>query len=151
MQVVDIIERIVSDFEGVVPKSSWGETSMFYNLGKLLPNGVYFCTLKEQNGENDKASDLNRDGVFRFSIGLSKSTYEHLFGNRPKRPPKGGIIDSTHDFKALNKLMPHPIYGWMSWVQILNPSQATFESLMPLIAETHSNAVVKFNQKITKE
>ncbi len=148
MQVSEIIQRIVCDFEGVIPKSSWGETSMFYNPGKLLPNGVYFCTLKEQNGQNDKASELNRNGIFRFSIGLSKSTYEHLFGIRPRRPPKGGIIDTGHDFTALNELMPHPIYGWIAWVQVLNPNQATFESLMPLIAEAHSNAVVKFNKKL---
>lgn len=147
MQVADVIERIVSDFEGVVPKSSWGETSMFYNPGKLLPNGVYFCTLKEQNGENDKASDLNREGTFRLSIGVSKATYEGLFGNKPKRPAKGGIIDTGHDFTALNELMPHPIYGWMSWVQVLNPSKSTFESIIPLIAEAHSNAVIKFNKK----
>lgn len=147
MQVADIIERIVGDFEGVVPKSSWGETSMFYNPGKLLPNGVYFCTLKEQNGENDKSSDLNREGTFRLSIGVSKATYEHLFGNRPKRPPKGGIIDTGHDFTALNELMPHPIYGWMSWVQVLNPSKSTFEGILPLIVEAHANAVVKFNKK----
>ncbi|TVQ95811.1 MAG: hypothetical protein EA403_17320 [Spirochaetaceae bacterium] len=148
MHVADIIERIVSGFEGLVPKSSWGETSLFYNPGKLLPNGVYFCTTKEQNGENDKASDLSREGIFRLSFGLPKATYEELFGSRPKRPIKGGIIDTGHDFAALNKLMPHPIYGWMSWVQVLNPSKSTFESILPLIAEAHSNAVIKFKKKL---
>jgi hypothetical protein len=147
MQVADIIERIVTGFEGVVPKSSWGETSMFYNPGKLLPNGVYFCTLKEQNGENDKASDLNREGTFRLSLGISKAAYEELFGSRPKRPVKGGIIDTGHDFTAKNEVMPHPIYGWMSWIQVLNPSKSTFERLLPLIAEAHANAVIKFNKK----
>ncbi len=147
MQVEDIIKKVEHDFEGVIPKSSWGETSLFYNPGRMLPNGVYFCTLKEKNGENDKASGLNRKGVFRLSIGIAKETYEQHFGGRPKRPPKGGIIDTTHDFAALNELMPHPIYGWMSWVQVLNPSKPTFESLLPLIAEAHSNAVIKFNKK----
>lgn len=147
MQANDIIERIANDFAGVVPKSSWGETSMFYNPGKLLPNGVYFCTLKEKDGENDKASELDREGIFRLSIGISKATYKALFGNRPKRPAKGGIIDTGHDFTVLNELMPHPIYGWMSWVQVLNPSESTFESILPLIAEAHSNAVDKFIKK----
>ena len=147
MQVEEIIERILNDFEGVIPKSSWGETSMFYNPGKLLPNGVYFCTLKEKDGENDKASKLDREGAFRLSIGLAKNTYEDHFGVRPKRPPKGGIIDTGHDFAALNELMPHPIYGWMAWVQVLNPSSAMFNNLHPLIAEAHANAVIKFNRK----
>ncbi|MCD9212337.1 DUF6194 family protein [Vibrio cholerae] len=147
MQVLDIIDLIETKFEGVIRKSSWGETSLFYNPGKRLPNGVYFCTIKEKNGANDKASSLDRDGVFRLSIGVSKGTYERLFGNRPKRPAKGEIIDTGHDFSALDTLMPHPIYGWMSWVQVLNPSDSTFNEILPLIVEAHKNAVEKFRKK----
>lgn len=147
MQIQSIIEKIESNFEGVVPKSSWGETAFFYNPGRLLPNGVYFCTLKEKDGENDKASNLDRDGVFRLSIGIAKETYQNHFGSRPKRPAKGSIIDTNHDFTSLNELMPHPIYGWMFWIQVLNPSESMFEDILPLIAEAHSNAVTKFNKK----
>lgn len=43
--------------------------------------------------------------------------------------------------------MPHPIYGWMSWVQILNPSESKLTDLFGLIAESHINAVNKFNKK----
>ena len=111
MKPADIIEKIVSSFEGVIPKSSWGETSLFYNPGKLLPNGVYFCTIKEKNGDNDKSSNLDRDGVYRLSIGISKESYKVQFGPRSKRPSKGCIIDTGPDFTETNMLMPHPIYG----------------------------------------
>lgn len=141
-----IVERIISDFEGVIPKSSWGETSLFYNPEKLLPNGVYFCTIKEKNGANDKASDLDRDGVFRLSIGINKDRYEALFGARPKRPNKGGIVDTGHDFTCLDTLMPHPIYGWMSWVQILTPQASTLIELLPLITAAHTSAASKFKK-----
>lgn len=147
MQPENIIEKIISSFAGVIPKSSWGETSLFYNPGKTLPNGVYFCTIKEKNGDNDKSSDLDRSGVFRLSIGISKETYEGKFGSRPKRPCKGGIVDTGHDFKKTDTLMPHPIYGWMSWVQVLSPKEGTLDTIFPLLAEAHSNAVVKFNKK----
>lgn len=146
-----IIERVTSDFQGVVPKSSWGETSLFYNPGEVLPNGVYFCTIKEKNGDNDKASDLDREGIYRLSIGVSQKTYESLFGARPKRPGKGGIIDTDDDFTQCNTLMPHPIYGWMSWLQILNPSESTFNEVYALISEAHANAVIKFNKKIARK
>ncbi len=116
MQPNDIVDKITTEFKGVIPKSSWGETSLFYNPGKVLPNGVYFCTIKEQNGDNDKSSQLDRDGVFRLSIGIGKETFENEFGSRPQRPAKGCIIDTDHNFSALNELMPHPIYGWMAWV-----------------------------------
>lgn len=147
MQPNEIVEEISGAFEGVVPKSSWGETSLFYNPGKVLPNGVYFCTIKEKNGDNDKSSSLDRNGVFRLSVGISKESYENKFGLRPKRPCKGGIIDTGHNFSAQNILMPHPIYGWMSWVQVLNPKKETFDMIFPLITEAHSNAVFKFNKK----
>lgn len=143
----NIIELLTSQLSGVVPKSSWGETSLFYNPGKLLPNGVYFCTIKEKNGDNDKSSELDRESVFRLSIGVGKTNYEQYFGTTPKRPEKGGIIDTGHDFTKLDELMPHPIYGWMSWVQILSPSKSSFDSILPLIKDAHANAVIKFNKK----
>ena len=147
MRPEDVVRGMVSKFDGVIPKSSWGETSLFYNPGRVLPNGVYFCTIKEKDGENDKSSQLDREGVFRLSIGISNETYENLFGSRPKRPSKGCIINTEHDFTALNELMPHPIYGWMSWVQVLTPEAATFVDLYPLVTEAYANAVIKFNNK----
>ena len=150
MKSKDIINRITDSFEGLSPKASWGETSLFYNPEKRLPNGIYFCTLKEKDGENDKASGLNREGVFRLSFALKKTVYEELFGDRPKRLPKGGVIQSPHDFTEANTLMPHPVYGWMSWVQILNPSSAKFEELLPMLADAHTTAKTKFSAKILK-
>lgn len=147
LQPEEIVAKIVNEFDGVIPKSTWGETSLFYNPGKILPNGVYFCTIKEKNGDNDKASELDRPGVFRLSIGISNTTYEKRFGTKPKRPAKGCIINTGHDFSLVDELMPHPVYGWMSWVQVLSPKQSTFGDLMPLINEAYSNAVAKFNKK----
>jgi hypothetical protein len=144
----NIIEFLTSELSGVVPKSSWGETSLFYNPGKLLPNGVYFCTIKEKNGDNDKSSELDRKSVFRLSVGAGKANYEQYFGIKPKRPEKGGIVDTGHDFTKLDELMPHPIYGWMSWMQILSPSKSSFDSIFPLIKDAHAHAVIKFNKKI---
>ena len=79
MSPENIIQVLTSELDGVVPKSSWGETSLFYNPGKLLPNGVYFCTIKEKNGDNDKSSELDRKSVFRVSINAGKANYEKLF------------------------------------------------------------------------
>jgi hypothetical protein len=147
MKPSEIVEKTCQELKGVKPKSSWGETSLFYNPGNLLPNGVYFCTIKEKNGDNDKASNLDREGVFRVAIGLLPQTYKKLFGQKPRRPSKGGIISTEHDFTLLNKLMPHPIYAWMSWAQILSPTKEEFEKILPYIKESHSSAVVKFNKR----
>lgn len=151
MKYKDIVKIIQQDFVGIVSKTSWGETALFYNPDHLLPNGIYFCTIKEHDGDNDKASKLNRKDVFRISLGINKTTYQNQFGVRPKRPNKGGIIDTKHDFTKLDTLMPHPIYGWMSWVQILNPSIKSFQSLLPLFNESYLNAIIKFDKKTAKK
>lgn len=142
-----IVEEITRRLSGVAPKSSWGETSLFYNPGKLLPNGVYFCTIKDHDGENDRASSLNREGVFRLAIGLPPATYRKYFGDKPPRPAKGAIVNTGHKFNALNELMPHPIYAWMNWAQILSPSEEMFSRIFELIEEAHQAAVIKFNKK----
>ena len=147
MKPSDIVDKIEQALSGVKPKSSWGETSLFYNPGNRLPNGVYVCTIKEKDGANDKASHLDRPGVFRVSIGLLPHTYNALFGQKPSRPAKGCVVCTGHNYAALNELTPHPIYGWMSWAQILSPTEHEFDRIFPLIVEAHSSAVLKFNKK----
>jgi hypothetical protein len=108
----EVVRRITSNFDGVVVKSSWGEISFFYNPDQLLPHGVYFCTIKEKDGANDQSSHLSREDIYRLSIGLPKEKYVELFGSVPKRPEKGGYVNTGDDFTETNLLMPHPIYAY---------------------------------------
>ena len=143
-----VIQRITREFEDLVPKATWGETSLFYNPGDALKNGVYFATIKEHDGENDKASHLDREGVFRLSFGLTPASYEQRFGPRPPRPDKGGVVPTGHDFTALNELMPHPVYAWMGWVQVLSPTDQTMRDLTLLLTKAHEKARAGFTRRI---
>lgn len=143
-----VIQRIMREFHDLVPKATWGETSLFYNPGQVLKNGVYFATIKEHDGENDKASHLDREGVFRLSFGLTPASYEQRFGPRPPRPDKGGVVPTGHDFTALNELMPHPVYAWMGWVQVLSPTDQTMRDLTLLLTKAHEKARAGFTRRI---
>jgi hypothetical protein len=46
-------------------RSGYGETVLFYDPEHLLPMGVYFASSKANDGPNDQASHLSREGVFR--------------------------------------------------------------------------------------
>ena len=83
MQPQAIADFLLARYPGLVAVNAWGEQSFFYNPGGLLPRGVYFATLKDKDGDNDKASNLGRDGVFRFNFGVSKASYENTFGGAP--------------------------------------------------------------------
>lgn len=146
-----ISSYIVSTFADIHPVSAWGETSFFYNPGHKLPRGIYFATLKEKDGKNDSASNLQRPNVFRLNIGISKPTYQSLFGQQPVRPAAGGIVSTGHDFTCLNQLLPHPVYGWMSWICVLNPSGETFNAAKPLLTEAYNLAVEKFAKRIKRK
>lgn len=148
MEESAIAGYLCESFAGIVPVAAWGETSFFYNPGRALPRGVYFATLKAKDGDNDRASNLNRPTVFRLNIGISKPTYRSLIGPPPTRPAAGGVVKTGHDFTVLDTLLPHPIYGWMAWVSVLNPSRATFESVKPLLAEAYALAAAKFRTRV---
>lgn len=143
----EISDYLTQTHEGLVPTKSWGELSFFYNPAQKLPRGTYFCTLKEKDGDNDKASNLSRLGVFRLNFGLSPQTYEGVFGMRPARPAKGHAVEGAWDFTELDVLMPHPIYAWMGWVCILNPSTAIFETIKPMITNAYEHSVRNFNKR----
>lgn len=44
----------------------------------------------------------------------------------------------------------HPVYGWMSWIAIVDPSRRTFEELKPLLAEAYRNAIEKYRRRIRR-
>ncbi len=149
ISVEDIIAYMKDTYgENVQQNNNWGERGMFYNPGSVLPKGVYILTFKEKDGANDKASQTDRDNVYRLNLGLSKQAFTSLFGAMPKRPAAGGIVDTGHDFTQLNHIMPHPVYGWMSWIGVLNPSHATFETLKPLIDTAVMSCEKKFKQRL---
>lgn len=145
-----VIDHLTARFDGLVPKSSWGETSLFFNPRNALSNGVYFCTIKDHDGANDRSSELDRPGVFRLSLGLPAECYERIFGPRPVRPAKGTAVSTGHDFTQLDVVMPHPIYAWMGWIQVLNPSGETFGSMQSMFVESYEDAVRKFEKSLTQ-
>jgi len=147
MQSDEIFKYCLENLEGVVLAKNWGEEGIFYNPNNKLKRGVYILTIKEKDGDNDKASNINRDGVFRVNLGVRKDTFKEMFGFIPKRPPAGGIVGMDYDFTALDKIIPHPVYGWMAWISVLNPSKDKFEELIPLIQEAYVYAQEKFKKR----
>lgn len=144
----DLLRTLAERWDDVVPKPAWGETTLFVNPGDRLPHGVYFATVKLKDGKNDTASGLDRDGVWRFSLGLPLDVYRERFGRKPRRPGKGQIVDTGHDFRAIDELMPHPIYAWMGWVQILSPSADSLRAMEALIDAAHARAVERYEKRM---
>jgi len=56
VQIDEIVDDLLNRFNHLVVKKSWGETSLFFNPKGASAHGSYFVTIKESDGENDKAS-----------------------------------------------------------------------------------------------
>lgn len=127
-----------------------GDTFIYYDPERDLDptRQLPFATIVTKDyGEFDNTSQLDRPGVFRLNIGVSRDTFRSLFGYAPgeERPER-----APDDFAALDRLMPHPVYAPQSYVCVLNPSEATFEIVKPLLAEAYSRAVAQHDRRRSK-
>ena len=106
------------------------------NPNNIFANGKYFCTLKSYDGPNDSSSNIDRNkATFRLNLKISKQRFLSYFAQSaiPKRAIKGGTItlQSYHnDFSRENEILPHPVYAWLSWACVINPTITTFEQML---------------------
>ncbi|MBN8473017.1 hypothetical protein JYJ95_41475 [Corallococcus exiguus] len=87
-----------------------------------------FATIVTRDTEFDHHSELDRDGVFRLNLGVSKESFQKLL---PELTP-------NVDFTDLDVLLPHPAYARMFWLSVLNPSHETLYLLRPYLKEAHA-------------
>ncbi len=136
MDAASIAEYITSTFEDVQTSSAYGYEFFFYSTERKLP----FATLATSDNDYDRVSQLDRPGVFRLNIGVSRPTFQSLFGAERADP-------SAYDFSALDTIMPHPDYAAQSWICVLSPSDASLQRVQQLLAEAYDIAVRRHSRR----
>lgn len=131
-----ITNYIKRTFENVEMAVNMGYTFFFYRDDQMHA----FATIASTGNEYEKISNLDRPGVYRLNIGLSRETFQAMFG-------RGKIDVSAHDFTALDTIMPHPEYSSQHFICVLSPSEATFEKLRPMLAEAYEVAMQRYNKR----
>lgn len=145
VDAAEIARYITETFEGVDTVEAAGDSFFFYDPGRTLrpDRRMPFATLVTSDA-HDQVSDLNRPGVYRLNIGVAKETYRSLFG----APPASFAAADGYDYAAVNQMLPHPVYGFMSWVCVLNPSPETFQTtVQAYLAEAHAQAASRFARR----
>lgn len=131
-----ITSYITSTFENVKTTVNLGYTFFIYRDDDMLP----FVTIASTGNEYETVSKLDRPGVYRLNIGVSRETFKSLFGTNK-------VDINAYDFTALDTIMPHPDYSAQFFLCVLSPSEATFERIKPLLTEAYDIAVKKYNQR----
>src|SRR4051794_37445118 len=125
MDETSIREYLVTSFPDIGITDAGGDSYYFTDPEKKHP----FATLVTSDA-HDQVSDLNRPGVFRLNFGVGKERFQALFG-------RDGADASEFDYTALDRIIPHPVYGKMYWVCVLNPGPESSETVRGLLAEAH--------------
>ncbi len=134
----EVAQYIVETFPGVETAENLGYLFFFYGADHMLP----FATIATTGNDHERISNLSRPGVYRLNIGVSKETFQSLFG--PQR-----VDVSQYDYTALDHIMPHPDYAAQKFICVLNPSKATFERVRAFLAEAYELARAR-NARRTK-
>ena len=100
-----IIQYVTDTFTGVevvrpTDGLGAGDNFLFYDPQRNLdPKRRFpFATIVTKDyGDFDDASNLNRPGVFRLNIGVSKDTFRALFGHPPS---EASTRSAAYDFAA---------------------------------------------------
>lgn len=128
------VETFVETLDNVQREENYGYHFYFVGNDHRLP----FVTFANTDQDFDNVSNLNREGVFRVNIGVSKETFDSLVG-----------VMENPDYTVLNVFLPHPDYAKQHWVCILNPAGENEALTQKLIREAHSIATTRY-EKITK-
>ncbi len=145
MDLASLIAYINEEFEGLHVAEAYGYTFFSYDPDGKLPDDRRhpFATIAMPGNEYESMSKLDRPGVYRLNLGVKKETYRSLFGTQPALGP-AGVIETGHDFAAIDQLLPHPHYAPQSWICVVSPGDETFEkTVRPLLHEAYDEAVRK--------
>jgi len=127
-------EEYVMELSSAQREENFGYTLFFVGNDHRLP----FVTIANSDNDFDNVSNLDRNGVFRINIGVSKDTYNKLNIN---------LLVEDNDYSVLNMFLPHPHYAKQHFVCILNPIGDNLEQTKLLIVEAHSIAEGRLQRK----
>ncbi|MEU4782586.1 DUF6194 family protein [Micromonospora sp. NPDC023633] len=137
MDVGDMKRYIRETFDGVDILEANEDTFYIYDPGRDLPaeRQLPFATIVTGDHYDD-ASALDRPGAWRLNIGLTRSAYGALFAQR--HGSDGGVDHTVPD-----TVLPHPVYAPQHWVCVVNPGEATLDTVRQLLAEAYDFAARK--------
>ena len=142
MSMDEILDRIRT-FDGVLelapavgsefPEVAWGDHFFYYSPDGTVPqNRQPYATIVTKDYPDDTSSNLDPDGRWRLNIHVGAERFAELVGEDPR-----STID--RDFSEDDVFMPHPVYGSLGWVAVVNPGRRTTPTALALLRDAHDD------------
>lgn len=124
------------------PESAWGDAFFYYAPDGEVPQNIQpYGTIVTKDYPDDTASRLDEEGRWRVNIHIDRSTFVRLTDEEPRH------LTRHRDFAATDQINPHPVYGALGWVAIVNPGERTMSTALELLREAHRAARLRFERR----
>ncbi|WP_424883159.1 DUF6194 family protein [Streptomyces sp. SLBN-8D4] len=116
---------------GDSPEIAWGDAFFYYAPdGRTPRNTQPYGTIVTKNYPADTACDLDPPGRWRVNVQVGRTALPELLGER-------------HDPATADVVLPHPVYGSLGWICVVNPGERTTGTVVRLLREAHEAARVR--------
>ncbi|MFB7941445.1 DUF6194 family protein [Streptomyces sp. NPDC056049] len=120
---------------GDFPEQVWGDAFFYYAPdGRIPGNTQPYGTIVTRNQPGDTASDLDPPGRWRVNVRVDRATFRRLTGEEPRS------LGRPRDHAAADTVMPHPVYGPLGWVSVVDPGERTTDTVLGLLRDAHGAA-----------
>jgi hypothetical protein len=124
------------------PEISWGDFFFYYAPDGVVPKSQPFATIVTKDYPDDRGSRLDRPGAFRLNIAAGTAEFRKQTGHGTREAAAHDV-----DLGAEDVLMPHPLYGNMGWLCVVNPGPLTQASTRELLHSTHQAARDRYRRR----
>ncbi|GAB6940436.1 hypothetical protein JCM11754A_39630 [Isoptericola variabilis] len=119
------------------PEIAWGDAFFYYAPDGQVPTTVQpYGTVVTKNYPDDTSCDLDRPGRWRVNAHVGRERARGLVGGEV----------AWGDVEA-DVLLPHPVYGELGWVCVVNPADRTTPQVLDLLREAHDDARRRYERR----
>ncbi|MET7271165.1 DUF6194 family protein [Streptomyces flaveolus] len=125
-----------------LPEITWGDAFFYYSPDGQVPHHVQpYGTIITKDYPDDTASDLDPPGRWRVNIHVDRATFQELTGEAPRS------LSRSRDHAAADTVLPHPVYGELSWISVVTPGERTTDTVLRLLRSAHDAARARFARR----
>ncbi|KGJ75992.1 hypothetical protein GY21_09440 [Cryobacterium roopkundense] len=142
MKISQLVETVQA-FDGVLdlaptagseyPEVAWGDHFFYYAPdGKVPQNAQPYATIVTKDYPGDEQSNLDDPYRWRVNVHVGRAKFTELTGETPHDFAPG-------DYSATDAIMPHPVYGALGWIAVVNPGHRTSATVLDLLRGAHDD------------
>jgi hypothetical protein len=128
------------------PEISWGDLFFCYAPDGVLPQTQPFATIVTKEYPDEPGWGLDRPGAFRLNVAAATAEFRRWTGRDPGEPSGSGAEAAADDV-----VLPHPVYGHLGWLCVVNPGPRTATAVRELIQTAHDHARQRHDRRVAAD